>query len=433
MPTPARPRPSYPPAPRLDLVEELHGRPVADPYRWLEDAADPRTVAWSAAQDALVAECRATWTARPALRARLAGLFGGEVGPPAWRHGRPFYLRREAHQEHAVLLTVDPDGAERVLVDPMVLDGSGTTTFDQWFPSWEGDRLAYLLSAGGTERSSLWVLDVATGATIEGPIDRARHSNVAWLPGATAFYYMRHLPSVAGDDAYLHRRVYLHRVGTEESADVLIHGAGMPRGRYHYPAVSPDGRWLLLGSAQGTDPRNDVWLADLAASTPDAPALRPLQEGIDAQLRPIMHDGCLFAWTDRDAPRGRICLIEPGQPAYEAWQTLVPEDPEAVLTEFVVLDGAQLARPVLVVAWLRHAVSELTVHDAATGARLGPVPLPGLGAVSQLTAAPRGGHEAWFRYEDFATPGQVLRFDARSTEVSLWAQPPGSAPKPGST
>jgi len=27
----------YPPARRLDLVEELHGHRVADPYRWLED------------------------------------------------------------------------------------------------------------------------------------------------------------------------------------------------------------------------------------------------------------------------------------------------------------------------------------------------------------------------------------------------------------
>ena len=45
--------PAYPPAERLDLVEHLHGRRVADPYRWLEDPDDPRTRTWSAAQDAL--------------------------------------------------------------------------------------------------------------------------------------------------------------------------------------------------------------------------------------------------------------------------------------------------------------------------------------------------------------------------------------------
>ena len=42
-------RPAYPAAERLDLVEQRHGLTLADPYRWLEDPADPRTVAWSAA------------------------------------------------------------------------------------------------------------------------------------------------------------------------------------------------------------------------------------------------------------------------------------------------------------------------------------------------------------------------------------------------
>ncbi len=46
----------YPEAPRLDLVEDLHGHSVADPYRWLEDGDDPRTMAWSEAQDDLAAE-----------------------------------------------------------------------------------------------------------------------------------------------------------------------------------------------------------------------------------------------------------------------------------------------------------------------------------------------------------------------------------------
>ena len=46
----------YPEAPRLELVEELHGHRIADPYRWLEEPDDPRTKAWTAAQDELAAE-----------------------------------------------------------------------------------------------------------------------------------------------------------------------------------------------------------------------------------------------------------------------------------------------------------------------------------------------------------------------------------------
>ena len=35
-------RPAYPSAHRSDHVDLMHGTAVADPYRWLEDADDPR-------------------------------------------------------------------------------------------------------------------------------------------------------------------------------------------------------------------------------------------------------------------------------------------------------------------------------------------------------------------------------------------------------
>ena len=124
----------------------------------------------------------------------MAELLGaGTVGTPAWRGDRQFFMRRTAEQEHAVLLTVDPDGTERVLVDPIALDPRGATTLDAWQPSKEGHLLAYQLSAGGTEESVLHVMDVATGELVDGPIDRARYSPVAWLPGGEAFYYVRRL------------------------------------------------------------------------------------------------------------------------------------------------------------------------------------------------------------------------------------------------
>jgi len=188
------PRPDYPAAERLDLVEDLHGHRVADPYRWLEDAEDPRTVTWSEAEDALFAERAATWPGRPALAARLRELLAaGGVGVPVWRGGRRFFVRREGDQEHAVLVTVDAEGTERVLVDPIAIDATGLTTLDAWQPSLEGHRLAYQLSEGGTEESVLRVLDVATGEEVDGPIGRARYSPVAWLPGGEAYYYVRRL------------------------------------------------------------------------------------------------------------------------------------------------------------------------------------------------------------------------------------------------
>jgi prolyl oligopeptidase len=416
----------YPAAPRLDLTEDLHGRLVADPYRWLEDHGDPRTAAWCTAQDELFARSRADWLGRPAaeaLRRHLTALAdAGHESVPAWRGQRRFFTRRRPGQEHPVLLTAGPDGAERVLIDPAALDPSGATTLDDWFPSREGGRLAYLLSAGGTEQSVLRVLDVATGQIIDGPIDRAAHSTVTWLPGGATFYYRRQ-PAAGAAAKPFHRPVYLHRVGTDPGRDVLILGPGLPEGAYFSPQVSADGRWLRMDADWGSV-RVDTYLADLAADGIEAPRFTAVQEGIDAvSALTFGRDGRLYVLTDRAAPNRRLCVTDPGRPGYQHWRTLLAEDPEAVLGGFVILDSVR--RPFLLALRTRHAISELTLHDLATGAVAATVPVPGQGTVSALTGHPDGGPRAWFTYTDHRTPPAVWCFDADSGQVTQWAPSPG--------
>jgi prolyl oligopeptidase len=424
----------YPSAERLPLVETLHGHPVADPYRWLEDADDERTVAWSKAQDALFAEVRSTWPGQEHVRARVADLVGaGMITVPVWRGDRQFLMRRTAEQEHAVLLVIEADGTERVLIDPMEIDASGTTTLDTWQPSKEGHLLAYQLSEGGTEESVLRVMDVTTGETVDGPIDRARYSPVAWMVGGDSYYYVRRLPGeqVPAGEEQFHRRVWLHRVGTDPDTDTLIFGEGKDATNYYGVSVSRDGRWMSITAAAGTEPRNDLWVADLTASRPDAPELVTVQEGVDAQTSlQFGRDGLIYAYTNLDAPRGRILVSEPGVWRIDTWRELVPEDAEAVLEGWSVLDGDELPDPVLLVARSAHAVGRIHRHDLRTGAETGSVPMPGLGTVAGMSDRPEGGHEAWFGYTDHTTPASVYHYDARTDETTLWATAPGSVEVP---
>src|SRR3984957_8944871 len=117
-------RAEYPAAQRLDLVENLFGHGVADPYRWLEDADSPQTRGWLAAEESLWADYRAGLPDRETFAARVRELLRvGSVGLPAWRGTTRFYTRRDPDQEHAVLYVADGEisgmSGERVLIDPV--------------------------------------------------------------------------------------------------------------------------------------------------------------------------------------------------------------------------------------------------------------------------------------------------------------------------
>jgi len=421
----------YPPARRLDLTEDLFGHRVADPYRWLEDADSAETRQWLAAEDELWAAYRAGLPRREEFAARVLELMQvGYVGVPAWRGTSRFYTRRDPGQEHGVLYVADEAG-ERALIDPIAIDPSGRTTLDAWQPDTDGRLLAYQLSSGGDEEALLRVIDVASGELVDGPIDRCRYSGVAWLPGGKAFYYTRRLPpeAVPAGESQYHRRVYLHTVGMAPESDTLVFGDGRDKTSYYGVSVSRDGRWLVISASIGTAPRDDVWLADLFAADPAAPVLVPVTVGLDAQTSVRAgRDGRLYVYTDLDAPRGRICVADPAVPGPEGWRDLIPEDPSAVLHGYAILDD--LPRPAIVVSRARHAVSEVTVHDMATGQQTAVLTMPGIGSVGGIAERPEGGHEAWFAYTDYSTPPAVLRYDAATGTLDTWATAPGAAGRP---
>ncbi|NYJ06988.1 prolyl oligopeptidase family serine peptidase [Petropleomorpha daqingensis] len=415
----------YPEADRLDLVEDLHGHRVADPYRWLEDDDDPRSAAWTAAQDALAAEHLAALPLRARFADRLEELVhAGAVGVPAWRGERAFSTRRDPGQEHAVLRVREADGTVRVLVDPMALDPEGTTTLDAWAPSWEGDRLAYQVSVGGDEESLLYVLDVATGEILDGPVDRCRYSPVAWLPGGEELYYVRRLApdQVPAGEEQFHRRVWRHRVGGDPADDVLVHGEGSDPSTYFGVRTSRDGRWLVVSASIGTAPRDDVWLADLAGDG----TLRDLQVGVDAQTTAwVARDGRLWLMTDRDAPRWRLAVTDPTDPA--DWRDVIPQADDAVLSDIALLDGPDGDLQVLAVHSV-DATDRLSLWAADGSGRLTDLAAPGVGSIAGVVARPEGGTEAWVGYTDYATPPSVFHWDGDTLAEEERAPVAGDVP-----
>ncbi|OUD03129.1 hypothetical protein CA983_11375, partial [Streptomyces swartbergensis] len=413
--------PAYPAAARLPLVDELHGRRIPDPYRWLEDDQDPARERWLTEQQQLFAAHAPTWASRQYFRTALEELqqLGGAlvpvVTPPVWRGDRRFFLRRDHGAQLPMLLAAE--GAhegqerERVLVDPIALDAAGLTLLSAWRPSWTGRLVAFQLTHRGSESPELRVLDVASGQVADGPLQLGRPTAVAWLPDDSGFYYVTH---GSGPDS---RGVRLHHLGSNPCADPLIFSTAQA----HLSVdISPDGRWLTISSASGAQSGNDLYLAELtgpAGTSPQAPQLRLIHQGSAERTNALLKfgpHGLLYAITDAGAPRGRVCSVNPADAHHQAWSTLITPELDALLTSCTALTDPDSQQPRLLVGTTRGGAARLAVHDAA-GRKLADVPTPGTGpgTISNLSTPPGDTGQVWFTYTDFITPPTVYRFCAR--------------------
>ena len=202
---------------------------------------------------------------------------------------------------------------------------------------------------------------------------------------------------------------------------MLVHGEGSDPTTYFGVHTSRDGRWLVVSGSAGTAPRDDVWIADLAGDG----SLRDFQVGVDAQTAAwVARDGRLWLMSDRDTPRWRLAVADPADPATwapEAWQDVIAQQPDAVLSDVALVDAADGTLQVLAV----HAVDatdRLSVWAADGSGRVAGVGGGlGAGSISGVSSRPEGGTEAWVGYTDYATPPSVLHWDAGSpTLLTSW-------------
>jgi prolyl oligopeptidase len=357
MTSPTRPAPPIrPPAPearRDPTVDVVHGVEVPDPYRWLEDGNAPETRAWVEASNARTRAVLDADPGRAALVDRYAALFSaGTAGAPSIRGGRLFSIDRWGDREQAALVVRDLHGdripASRTLVDPHALTADPTAALDWYAPSVDGRLVAFGTSTGGDERSTLGVVDVATGERLADTIPRTRAASVAWLPDGTAFAYTRYPdPAAVGEDeANYHRTVWWHVIGDDPGHDELVYGDLPDKTAWPAVELSRDGRWLVVEVSIGWT-RVDVHLIDRSTG-----AHTTVIEGVEAVSSFTVVDDRLVGTTTLDAPRGRVVTAPLADPAPERWRTLVPESED-------VIEGVAVTVSSLLVASTRAALGRL--------------------------------------------------------------------------
>ena len=401
-----------PPATRVDdLVEELHGVKIPDPYRWLENGDSEDVRRWVETQNDYTRTLLAGRPGREVLRRRLTTLLSiGTLDTPEVRGGRYFYTRRDGDENQPILYVRDGlRGKDRKLVDPNRLMKDGTAALDWWYPSEDGALLAYGISTSGDEKSTLRVIDVGTGAARPDVIPRTRYCTLAWLPDDSGFYYSRYPApgeTKAGGENY-NRHIFFHRLGDDPARDPKVFGEGRRPEEMMDISLSPDGRHLLVMAAEGWA-RNDLYVKDLKT---EGSRFVPIAEGIDAIFQGEVIGDTLYLLTNWEAPRYRLFAVDLKVPERDRWKVLIPES-DAVLSQAEYVGGQIIA------LYLKDASSRLAVH-AVDGRKIRDIPLPTLGTIERVSGR-HDGHEAFFGFSSFTVPPSIYRYDAGTGRTEIW-------------
>lgn len=397
-----------PPATRKDnIVEQIHGVSVADPYRWLEDQDSTETRAWIDAQDHCTAAALNVVPGRAQIEKRLTELMKVDTyNLPQENAGAYFFSKRRADQDLFVTyMRQGPNGADKVLIDPHPMSADHSTSASLWDVSRDGMLAAYGIRTGGQDEVAVHFLDTKTGKDLADQLPRGVYFSVVIEPSKQGVYYA--LQAAQGT------RIFHHVMGLTASTDEEVFGKGYGRDKILATQLSRDGRDLLIEVIYGSgSTRADLYFKDLQ----NGGAVRPIVNDLDSVSFGEVQDGQVYVWSNWKAPHWRVFRADLNHPTRENWKEIIPESDAAIDG-----DGVSLAGGKIIVRYVRNAVSELKIFEA-DGTQAGEVPLPSLGAVSGVSSQ-WDSKELFFSFESFNAPASLYRYDLSTKVAGIWAAP----------
>jgi len=404
------------------VADTYHGLRVADPYRWLEDPDGKETAAWVRAQNDVTFDYLRKLPEREAIRQRLTALLDYErFSVPTSRSGRLFFLRNAGLENQSPLYVQDSlDVSPRLLLDPNLLSSDGTVALSVTVPSADGRLLLFGTSASGSDWMEFRVRDVATAKDLPDHLRWIKFSDGAWTRDGKGFFYGRYPAPKEGESqvsANRDMKLYYHRLGTTQEADVLVYERPDQPDWGFGATVTDDGRYLVITAWQGTDTRNRIYLADLGdPAAPDVrAAVRPLLDKFDAAYNVLGNDGSVFYFqTTNEAPRWRIVAIDAANAAPAGWREVIPQ-------RDAVLQGAALSGQTVVASYLRDARAEL-LRYGLDGKLQGEIALPGIGSVTGPSGE-RSDPRLFYAFTSYLSPTTILYYNVKTGTGGVFKTP----------
>ncbi len=416
-----------PPATRTSATTDTyHGVSVTDNYRWLEDWSSPEVKAWSDAQNAYARSVLDKLPSVEAIRARITQL---ESGASAKYYGiQPIKggllaLKNQPPKQQPMLVwatSATEESSTRVVVDPNVIDPTGSTAIDWFHPSPDGTLVAVSMSKGGSESGTVHVYDTATGKEKGGNdvIPRAHGGtaggSLAWAADGSGFYYTRYPREgerpAADMDFYV--QVYYHALGSDVAKDQYIIGKDFVRIAEVVLETDPSGRWLLVSVQNGDGGEFEHHLRNPKGTWSKLDGFK------DQIVEGNFGDGQLLLVSRHEAPRGKVLrlALKADDGTYTAKDAveIIPQAEGSIATDFFNNAGIVAGASKIYVLYQAGGPNEVHMFDSS-GKPAGQVPLPPVSSVDEIVHT--SGDDVLLASESFITPPAWFTFSPGSAAL----------------
>jgi prolyl oligopeptidase len=408
----------YPSTKKVEHWDTYHGVKVADPYRWLEEEKSPETAKWVEEQNKVTFAYLEKIPFRAAVRARLEKLFNYPKYSAPFRRGDYYFFSKNDGLQNQSVLYVQKglDGTPEVLIDPNKFSADGTMQLAGLALSKDAKYASFCKSKGGSDWRDCYVLEVATRKQLADELNWVKVSGMSWA--GEGFYYSRYDAPKDGNlmtAANEGHKVYFHKVGTPQSADVLVYDDKANPQRFHNVSTTEDERFALLNiSDRGKGKKgNAVFFRDLSKNEQ---AWTPIVGEVgDDIFRIVDNVGDKFlVQTNKNAPNWKVVLYDPKNPAEANWKPVLPEKPEPI-------QGVGTGGGKLFVTYLKDVTTRAYVYSL-DGKQENEVVLPGLGVAGGF-----GGNKddkiVFYTFSSFNFPPSIYRYDIASKKTTPFRAP----------
>lgn len=398
-------------APPFSLIEPvtevLHGVPITDPYRWLEDQNSPRTRQWIEKQTRYARSYLDHIPGQDRIRERIREFLAVETYDSLQKAGNRYFFRKRLPEQEqpCIFMREGPDGQDQLLIDPAERGTGKYTAVKPIRASADGRFLLYEVKQGGERTGTFELFDVPSQTRLRDTLPRGYLRGFAFAPDGKSFCYVHERADVS---APYRRAAYRHVLSSDfqQDREVFFAGCGEELRLCLLADMTRIG-FLVYRYLEKT--LTDFYLKSWESDA----APEHLVKDAAYSFGPLLLRDRILAITDSCAPNFRIVELRSRLEGETDWVNVVPESDDRIQQWAVAGDR-------IFVSYIRRTAIKTFIFNRA-GKQTGELPVRA-GETVRITGASPENDELFLESESFTEPVTIYRYSPQEGKRIPWAK-----------